>query len=462
MSFTDFFRGRGFFHPPRPRLLEDGLAERAFGMKSAVSPAMRQGLELWYALYVNDPPWRRGDARLKPSGLPGAIGRELARAVLAEFHMQLEGGERAAYLNRELAPALRELNRAVELGLCLGSAALRPCLEEGRLTVDICPAGSFSPLAFDGSGRPTAGVFRETAERDGERYTRLEYQGFEYGPEGERVYVIRNRAYTGDGGRELPLSCLPRWAGLEPEVRIEQLERPLFAVFKNPAANHIDPASPLGVSVYGGEPTVELLRQAEEQWYLLRWEYLSGKRKIYSDGAVPDPRQFDDELFIRGRFTADGNLFETFSPELRDEALYRGYQRILQRIEYNVGLSFGTISDPQSVEKTATEILAAKNRQRLTVRAIQNRLEATLEDLVYAMDALCDLYGLAPVGDYSLSLNWGDGVLDDPETVRQDKALDLQELAAGVLSPWEYRVKWYKETPEKAKAATGERKDNGN
>ncbi len=460
MSFTDFFRG--FFHRPGPGPGPEGLAERAFGVKSAVPPAMRQGLELWYALYVDDPPWRREDPRLKPSGLPGAIGRELARAALAEFHMQLEGGERAAYLAGELAPALRELNRALEWGLCLGTAALRPCLEEGRLTVEICSAAAFSPLAFDGSGRPVAGVFRETAERDGQRYTRLEYQGFETDAGGTRVYVIRNKAYAGDGGRELPLSCLPRWAGLEPEVRIEGLERPLFAVFKNPAANHIDPASPLGVSVYGGEPTVELLRQAEEQWYLLRWEYLSGKRRIYSDGAALDPRQLDDELFARGRFTADGNLFEAFSPELRDEALYRGYQRILQRIEYNVGLSFGTLSDPQTVEKTATEILAAKNRQRLTVKAIQNRLEAALEDLVYAMDALCDLYGLAPAGEVRPVFSWGDGVLDDPETVRKDKAQDLQELAAGVLSPWEYRVKWYKETPEQAKAAAGERREHGN
>lgn len=104
------------------------------------------------------------------------------------------------------------------------------------------------------------------------------------------------------------------------------------------------------------------------------------------------------------------------------------------------------------MEKTATEILAAKNRQRITVHAIQNALESAIDGPLYAMNAYCDLYGLAPAGEYEAVYNWGDGVLDDPDTVRQDKAMDLQEINAGIKSAYEYRMKWYKETEEEAKA----------
>lgn len=68
------------------------------------------------------------------------------------------------------------------------------------------------------------------------------------------------------------------------------------------------------------------------------------------------------------------------------------------------------------------------------------------------MNAYCDLYGLAPAGEYEVTYNWGDGVLDDPDTVRQDKAMMLQEIAAGVSNLWEYRVAFKKETEDTAKA----------
>ena len=442
---------RSLYSRLRPRPTEDAAVERAFGVTPAASKAMKEGAALWYDLYINDPPWRGEDPRLKPSGLPGAIGRELARNALAEFSVAVSGGERAEYLNRLMQEAANGFGKQLELGLCLGGIAFRPYLERGRLCIDMSHAGAFTPIDFDGGGRAIAGVFKETASHNGQTYTRLEYHGFEPLEDGE-VYVIRSKAYRGEaGGQEVRLGSVPKWAGIAPEVRIENLERPLFAYFKNPSSNDIDPESPMGVSVYGGEANLELLRQAEEQWYWLRWEFKSGKRKIYSDGSAVSPSQFDDELFTRGKFTADGNLFETFSPEFRQEALYQGFQWILQRLEYNVGLSFGTISDPQSVERTATEILAAKNRQRITVKAIQKAFEDTLDELLYALDVYGTLYELAPEGEYEVIYSWVDGVLDDPETVRQDKALDLQEVEAGIRTPWEYRVKWYRERPEEAK-----------
>lgn len=433
----------------RAEALDGGVTERAFGVRPALSRPMEEGLALWYSLYVNDPPWGREDERLKPSGLPAAMGRELTRNALAEFELSVSGGARAEYIGEVLKRARPGFARAMELGLCLGGAALRPCLEREQLYVDVCGATAFTPTAFDGNGRAVGGVFRETAVVDGQSYTRLECHGFE--PDGD--YVIRSKAYRGQpGGQEVPLSAVHRWAELAPEVRIEDLEGPLFAYFKNPGGNDIDPGSPVGASIYGAAPTVELLREAEEQWYLLRWEYRSGKRKIYSDGSALDAGQFEDELFLRGRFTADGDLFETFSPAFRDEALYKGFQDILRRLEYAVGLSYGSLSDPQTVEKTATEVLAARSRQRTTVKAIQESFQGALEDLAYALDAFASLYGLAPEGDYALNFSWGDGVLDDPDTLRQDKALMLQEIAAGITSPWEYRVAFKGESEETAKA----------
>ncbi len=144
-------------------------------------------------------------------------------------------------------------------------------------------------------------------------------------------------------------------------------------------------------------------------------------------------------------------MYAEFSPEFRDEPLYRGFQHILQRIEYNTGLAYGTISDPQTVEKTATEILMAKQRQFATEKEIQSAFQGVLDDLLYAMDAWCDLAQLAPAGGYQAKYNWGDGVLDDPDTRRAEMSIDMSQVHAGLMNDWEFRMKWRGEDEETAK-----------
>lgn len=450
MGFFDFFKG---LFRPKERPIDDSIIEKEFDVVPVVSHIMHEGIALWYQLYINNPPWKTCD--VKPLGLPGAIGRELTRHALSEFTVSITGGPRADYLNDVLQSSLiPNLYRSVELGLCLGGIAYRPYIDQrGQLQVDATGATAFTPVDFDGSGRCISGVFREVIQIKHKPYCRLEFHGWEQDETGNYVYVIRNKCFDGEtgGGNPIPLATVPQWANLQEEVRINNLEKPLFSYFRNPSSNDIDPSSKVGVSIYGGEPNVELLKQADQQWEEIQWEYESGERKVFNDGPA-DVEDFGDRLFQRGMYTPDGNLFNVFSPAFRDSNLYAGFQWILQRIEYNCGLSFGTISDPQSVAKTATEILAAKNRQRITVSAIQNELETALDGLLYAMNAYTDLYGLATNGEYEAVYNWGDGVIDDPDTVRQDKALDLQEISAGIMNDWEYRVKWYGETPDEARA----------
>lgn len=435
------------------RPMDSGEIEKAFGKEAAANGAMKQSIKLWYDLYTNNPPWEdRG--HIRPLGLPGAIGRELARFTLAEFHMTVSGGERAEYIDRRIQPLIPNLLKDLELGLCVGGFALRPYLDRsGQVMVDCTSATAFSPIEFDGMGRAVSGVFREVVRYNKQTYCRMEYHGFEQ-TDGRAVYVIRNKAYKGEtaSGAEVSLNVVPQWADIAPETRIENIDRPLFAYFKPPTANDIDPDSQVGVSVYSGKHNMALFEQADKQWEQIFWEFESGQRRIFSEASKLSRDQISDRLFFTGAFTSDGDLFHEFSPDFRSDPLYSGFQWILQRLEYNVGLSFGTISDPQSVEKTATEILAAKNRQRITVKGIQTALEAALDGLVYAINVYCDLYGLAPAGEYETNYNWGDGVLDDPETVRQDKAMMLQEISAGITNPWEYRVAFKKESEEDAKA----------
>ena len=114
-----------------------------------------------------------------------------------------------------------------------------------------------------------------------------------------------------------------------------------------------------------------------------------------------------------------------------------------------MGLSYGDISNPQTVDKTATEIKSSKQRKFDTVTAIQNNLRVCLEDLCYS---LAFYNGLTQSG-YELSVNFEDSILADDETKR---ASDRQDVSMGIMPLWEYRMKWYGENEETAKKMTSD------
>ena len=136
-------------------------------------------------------------------------------------------------------------------------------------------------------------------------------------------------------------------------------------------------------------------------------------------------------------------LIQGVQSELREQSLINGLNAYLRRIEFNVCLSYGDLSDVNDVDKTATEAKIAKKRKYNMVKAIQSNLKDCLEDLAYALA----FYNALTQSGYEFLCNFKDSILVDEETERQQ---DRQDLAAGIMRPEEYRAKWYGETLEEA------------
>lgn len=432
-------------------LFPKAVAEREFGAAPAVSQTMEQHISLWYAMMVGAPPWQNCD--VKAVGLPVAICREVARPTLVEFAANITGSQRAGYLDDVFQTAKESFNRALELGLALGGVALKPYIYGDKLLVDITGAAGFQPTKFDPSGRCICGVFRDKPVKvNGKYYVRLESHDLT-----DTTYTIKSKAYYSDSsgsvGAPAPLNAVPEWSDIQEKVVIQNMDGPLFAYFKTPIANTADSNSLCGMSIYGDAATVELIKQADEQWERLRWEYRSSERKVLMDGTASTAEMFNKRLFEVGPFSPSGEFFQHIEPQIRDDAIYQGFQNILRRIEFNVGLSYGDISDPQTVEKTATEIRSSKQRKYVLISSIQTALEHTFDALVYAMDVYATLYELAPAGDYEVTYDWGDSILDDQETKDKEFARDLQLVSADIMNAWELRAKYFNEDEETAKAA---------
>jgi A118 family predicted phage portal protein len=387
--------------------------------------------------------------------LSAAIAAENARAVTIEMDVQISGSPRADWLATQMAPVLGKLRTYTEYCAAKGGLMFKPYIRDGGIAVDYVQADQFYPVAFDVNGNMTSCVFVDQKQSGQIYYTRLEYHALT----GDG-YLIKNAAWRSNAkdtlGNPVPLASIAEWADLEPEATILNVYRPLFAYFKMPMANNIDPTSPLGVSVYSR--AVDLIRQADEQWSNFLWEFESGQRALYTDPlafgkddrtgkpVLPNKRLYRT-LDLAGKLDAPG-LFEDWTPTLREVNILNGLDAILKRIEFTVGLAQGTLSDPNTVALTATEIKMSRQRTYATITDTQKALQGAMDNLLYAMDVWVTLGNLAPRGKYQAVYTFDDSIVADHDT---QFAQDSQAVGMQAMSRVEFRMRNYGETIEVAK-----------
>ena len=345
-------------------------------------------------------------------------------------------------------------------------------LLNAEIDFDYIQADRFFPLSFDANGKVIEAAFIQTkVDKAKERvFVRLEYHKLE-----KRTVTVQNFAFESTDmslansnsiksasnlGKPIPLTAVPEWASLQPKTVIEGVDRLLFAYFRMPEANTIDPYSPLGVSGYSR--VIQLIKDADMQYSRLLWEYEAGEMAIDVDrdalAFMTDPKgegytvlpEKQQRLFRKVDLNTE-DTYNVFAPPLRDVSIVHGLNTIFMRIEDSIGLSRGTISDVNTQEaKTATELKILKQRSFATNADIQAALQDALTDVVYVMDVYCTLYDVTPAGEYEVSFEWDDSILVDSESELSKRITLMQN---GLASKLETRMWYFGETENQARAA---------
>lgn len=435
------------------KMLHINNAKRALGVEIAISEEMQRSVDQWAQMFADKAPWL--DDTTQSLGLPAAIAGEIARLTTVELESEITGSARANYLQGEYNRVLANLRSNVEIAAAGGGLAFLPYVDDGRVVVDCVPAWRFFPTAFNSRQEVTGAVFVEQVTKGKIYYTRMEHHQLT-----DAGYVIRNLAFSSmsksDLGSPCGLNAVAEWADLEPETNIRFAdgtvpERTLFAYFRMPFANTVDAGSPLGVSVYSR--AVDLIKESDRQYSRILWEYEGSELAVDASlGALNIEEQSGLACMPKRRSRLfrelnidqgqSGDLYKVFSPEIRDTALFNGLDKLLKRIEFNCNLAYGTLSDPQNVDKTAEEIKSSKQRSYAAVCDVQKALQAALEHLVWSMDLYASLYNLAPRGEYEVNFTWGDGILQDvdAEFVRRKQLADGQYIRPELLLSWYFGV----------------------
>ena len=434
-------------------------ARQEFDIESIISPEMVSLITKCENIYAGKPFWLDDEDNIKTVNFAKAICSETARLATLAIGIKVDGSGRAKWLQEQIDNVYGNLRTWTEYGCAYGTIILKP---SGK-GVDFVKPNDF--IITDQEGDKIMGAAFITREVDGtgkKFYTRIEYHRFDE----DNIYCISNRCYVGkkadDLEKRVDIEATP-WAGLQDDVQIDDLDSPLFAVFKTPHANNIDTDSPMGLPVFSD--AIEELKDLDIAYSRNAKEVKDSKRTVLldSDRMVPvgTPLQNQGAYFDKQRkemglpdiiknVYGDGqqSFYQEINPVLNTETRLVQINALLNQIGYKCGFSNGYfVFNEKNGIQTATQVESEDQRTIQFIKDVRDKLEQCLEDLIQALDAFSDLYDLSPTGSYKVSYDFGDITYNYEE----DKARWYAYVTAGKVPFWYYLVKFEGFSEEDAK-----------
>lgn len=435
-----------------------GKAKAEFDVKDMTSKEMEAFISKCMDIYKGEPDWKKGNIRTV--NFAKAICSETARLTIQGTKITADGeGTRAEWVQEQIDNIYYSIRNWIEYAGACGTVVLKFNGE----SVDLVTPDKFM-ITNHKNGNVRGIVFSNSAvSEDGEEYyTRLEYHRFD---DNDR-YLITNKTYVGasenDLSREIGIEASP-WKDIEPEVSIEDLEHPLFAVLRMPGANPIDVNSPLGMPIFADaieelmDLDVAYSRNAEEifdseRTILMDTDKLINQKGVQNNVFMQKHMRETMELpkYVRN-VSGDGasGFYQEINPTLNTPVRISGIDAILSQIGYKCGFSNGYfVFNQKSGMVTATQVESEDRRTLQLIKDIRDQLEKAMKDLVYAMNAIADLYDVAPGEDCEVICDFGDLTYNWEE----DRARWIQYVNMGIVPKWKLLEKFEGMTEEEAKA----------
>lgn len=437
--------------------------EKVFGVKLISSSEMNSALKNWDRISTGKPPWLNGEDEVETINMAKHISDTRAKLTTLDIGIAISGSPRADYLQELADDLLKRLPDRIAEADRLGGLMIKWNGE----TWDYILPGNFGITAKDNNGEIVGAIFAAHTSQGRTHYTRLEYHRFEgNSTEGGKLYRISNRAFKNQIstkgevtlGVAVQLTQIDAWAHMEPEVTIANLESPLFAYFRVPGANTIDPASPLGLSVFANALTelkaidIAVSRKNTEVEDSKHITFVGQSLIQNAQNRCVDLPRFVKGLGMGLNDTETSAVHEHVPTMLTDQRI-KDINFNLSMAGVKCGFSEGVfVMDGQTGMITATQVEADDRDTIQTIKTDRDALRGALEQAIYGANAIVTLYGLAPLGEYEVNFNFGDITY----SYEEDKAAWRAYAMQGWVPKWLYFVKFEGMSEEEAKALTAE------
>lgn len=266
----------------------------------------------------------------------------------------------------------------------------------------------------------------------------------------EGTYRIVTACFDRDGNRVEPEGVCP--------VYDTGSVWPTFSIVKPAIDNTRVDMSPYGQSVFAD--AVDAIQAVDLCYDAMMSEIDNGKMRVFlSDvmfdverdgkgGRVSIPFGKGDCTVFRKVMSTEDTIHE-FAPTLRTEAQARAFRVALQTLGdlCGFGINYFDLENVGYV-KTATEVSADNSALMRNIRRHEHALEGAIAGICRALLAAERRLGVELPDEGLVRVTFDDSIITDTTA---EKRQDMDEVAAGLMEPWEYREKWYGEDSSTAK-----------
>ena len=354
----------------------------------------------------------------------------------------------------------------LETAFALGTTCMTEYKDElGRTRIEyINDASNIIPYAYDNFNITGFVVFDQWQEVENNKpifYTHLTYHEFkaEKDDNDEMIQIYRkyNELYKSKDKSQLgkEVSFEEKFPNVEQLVEYNT-NTPHFQVIKPPIVNNVDIKNPMGISIYAN--SIDKLKAIDNKYDAFDQEFIDGRRRILvdrtalkaapqvdSDGNISQQLYFDknDRTYVAMNGMKDQPV-KDISFDYRYEACISSINAELNW--FGSGLGFGETFYKFDGEgkATATEIISQDDDAFRTKQVYETVIKDVIIDLVKSVCFLEDIElnenEIEITMDYSRFEN---------QTATQQRL--EREVARGITSKVEYRMKVYNETEEIAK-----------
>ena len=271
-------------------------------------------------------------------------------------------------------------------------------------------------------------------------------------------YDIENYLYKKDNDSlsDIELHDVEGFEKMPPTIHTGSSKRQFVIDRMNIANNTSDGDNPLGVSVFAN--AIDQLKAVDVVYDAYITEFILGKKRIMVKPSVtqnldgePAFDSNDVVFYVLPEDAKDESLIHEINMSLRTSEFNTGMQDALNVLSAKCGFGENHYRFNQGSISTATQVISENSTLFRTIKKHEIILEQVLIEIARIILRLGNTYLDAGLNeDIEISVDFDDSIIEDKATEFQR---DMTMLSAGILNPYEFRMKWLNEDEETAKAA---------
>lgn len=338
--------------------------------------------------------------------------------------------------------------RVVQSAFALGTAAWALWLDTDKANMQVRRyfGSAVLPLSWDDDGVSEC-AFCSRASYRGQLVDQLQMHLSR--PEG---YAIKTVLFDAKDGKQIHID------GVIDELATGCMT-PTFALVSPAVENTRVELSPYGESIFAD--AIDIMQSVDLCYDALMNEVELAKMRVFISDVLIDYRTdkegnkqaipFGRDNVVFRKVVSNEDTIEVVAPSMRTQAQIEAYRLALQAMgdACGFGLQYFDLDKTGGI-RTATEVSSDNSQLMRSIAAHEHALELAINQITRAVIHCANTFLGERLPDYKdVRVMFDDSIIQDTQA---EKNQDMAEVSQGIMSEWEYRVKWYGEDEATAKA----------